>query len=75
MRHIAWAVTWMVVGLATTLATANVLMHNAQLRRAANPPALEPAPELMAKPIAKARPPAEFGRSVIPASYRQRDRD
>jgi hypothetical protein len=29
----------------------------------------------MARPIAKARPPAEFGRSVIPASYRHRDRD
>jgi hypothetical protein len=68
----------MVVGLATTLATANVLMHNAQLRRAANPPAVEPAvptPEPMAKPVAKARPPAEFSRSVTPASYRQRDRD
>jgi hypothetical protein len=69
----------MVVGLATTLATANVLMHNAQLQRAASPPAVEPgvpAPEpMMARPIAKARPPAEFGRSVIPASYRQRDRD
>ena len=76
MRHIAWAVTWMVVGLATTLATANVLMHNAQLRRAANPPAIEPAaPEPLARPMAKARPPAEFGRSVTPASYRQRDRD
>jgi hypothetical protein len=53
-------------------------MHNAQLRRAANPPAVEPAapaPELMAKPVAKARPPSEFGRSVTPASYRQRDRD
>ncbi len=68
----------MVVGLATTLATANVLMHNAQLRRAANPPAIEPAapaPEPLARPMAKARPPAEFGRSVIPASYRQRGRD
>jgi hypothetical protein len=78
MRHIAWAVTWMVVGLATTLATANVLMHNAQLRRAANPPTVEPAvpaPEPMAKPLAKARPPAESSRSVIPVSYRQRDRD
>jgi hypothetical protein len=78
MRHIAWAVTWMVVGLATTLATANVLMHTAQLRRAANPPAIEPAmpaPEPMVRPIAKARPPAEFSRSVIPTSYRQRDRD
>jgi hypothetical protein len=78
MRHIAWAVTWMLVGLATTLATANVLMHNAQLHRAATPPVIEPAmpaPEPMARPIAKARPPAEFGRNVIPASYRQRDRD
>ena len=68
----------MVVGLATTLATANVLTHNAQLRRAANPPAAEPAPpapEPMAKPIAKARPPAELGRSMMPASYRQRDRE
>ena len=75
MRHLAWAMTWMVVGLVTTLATANVLTHNAQLRRAANPPAIEPAPEPMAKPVAKARPPSEFGRSVTPASYRQRDRD
>jgi len=77
MRHLAWAMTWMVVGLATTLATANVLMHNAQLRRAANPPTLEPAGPLepMSRPVAKARPPSEFGRSVTPSSYRQRDRD
>jgi len=77
MRHLAWAMTWMVVGLVTTLATANVLMHNAQLHRAANPPVIEPAPtpEPMTRPLARARPPAEFGRSVIPASYRQRDRD
>jgi hypothetical protein len=78
MRHIAWAVTWMVVGLATMLATTNVLTHSAQLRRAANPPAIEPAvpaPESTVRPMAKARPPAEFGRSVIHASYRQRDRD
>lgn len=75
MRHFAWAMTWMVVGLVTTLATANVLTHNAQLRRAANPPAIEPAAEPLAKPVATARPPAEFGRSVIPASFRHRDRD
>ena len=78
MRHFAWAVTWMVVGLATTLATANVLMHNANLNRAATPPTVEPnapAPEPAGKPIAKARPPAEFSRSVTPASYRQRDRE
>jgi hypothetical protein len=78
MRHFAWAMTWMVVGLVTTLATANVLTHNAQLRRAANPPAVEPALpglEPMTRPVAKARPPSEFGRSVTPATYRQRDRD
>jgi hypothetical protein len=77
MRHITWAVTWIVVGLVATLATANVLIHNAALHRPP-PPAFEPpapATEPVNKPIAKARPPTEFGRSVTPAGYRQRDRD
>jgi hypothetical protein len=78
MRHFAWALTWMVVGLATTLAAANVLMHSADLRRATDAPAVEPiaqAAEPAGKPIAKSKPPVEFSRSVTPASYRQRDRD
>jgi hypothetical protein len=73
MRHITWAVTWIVVGLVATLATANVLTYNAALRRA-SPPAFEPpATEPVLRPLATAQPPAEFGRSVSPASFRQRD--
>jgi hypothetical protein len=34
MRHITWAMTWILVGLAATLATANVLTHYAALHRA-----------------------------------------
>jgi hypothetical protein len=77
MRQITWAVTWIVVGLATTLATANVLTHNAQLNRA-RPAAFEPpapTPEPVIKPIARARPASEFGRSVTPANFRQRGSD
>ena len=75
MKHLAWAVTWIVVGMVTTLATANVLLHSAQLHRTAAVEPSTPAPEPLAAPIAKARPPAEFGRSVTPATFRQRDRD
>jgi hypothetical protein len=66
----------MVVGLAATLATANVLTHYASLHRAAPTPFEPPAPvtEPSTRPMAKAHPPAEFGKSVLPASYRH-DRD
>jgi hypothetical protein len=76
MRHIAWAVTWIVVGLATTLATANVLMQSAELRRKAAPAAEPsmPTAEPAGKPIAKVRPPTEHGRSVIAVGYK-RDRN
>lgn len=77
MRQMTWAVTWIAVGLATTLATANILTHYAALHRpppaAFEPPA--PVIEPVNRPLAKARPPSEFGRSVTPASYRHRDRD
>ncbi len=76
MRHLTWAVTWIVVGLATTLATANVLMHNAALHRAATPPMVEPAAPATGpagKPIAKARPPAEFSRSLLVSTRRYRN--
>jgi hypothetical protein len=68
----------MVVGLATTLATANVLMHNAALHRPAAPPTVEPAApasEPVSKPIARAKPPVEVSRSLIVATRRHRDID
>lgn len=69
--------TWMMVGLAATLATANLLTHYASLHRAAPAPFEPPAPlaEPVNRLIAKARPPSEFGRSVVPASFRQRDHE
>ena len=80
MRHLAWAATWMTVGLVTTLAVANVLTHYAQLHHAAAPPlpAVEPvAPpsEPVSRPMAKAKPPAEFSRSLVVATRRHRDID
>ena len=76
MRHLAWATTWMTVGLVTTLAVANVLTHNAQLHRSAAPPMVEPAvpaSEPMSRPMAKAKPPVEFSRSVVMATRRHRE--
>ena len=74
MRHLAWVVTWMAVGLVTTLAVANVLAHNAQLHHpAAPPPVVEPvapAPAPIDRPMAKAKPPVEFSRS-LPTTRRQ----
>ena len=76
MRHLTWVVTWMTVGLVTTLAVANVLTYHAQLHRpAAPPPSVEPvapAPEPVSRPMAKAKPPVEFSRSLAGASHRQR---
>ncbi len=74
MRQLTWAVTWIMVGLATTLATANVLTHIAQLHRA--PPAAfqaPPPPDPGARPGARARTPGELGRSVTPAGFHQHD--
>jgi hypothetical protein len=76
MRHLAWAVTWMTVGLVTTLAVANVLTHNAQLHRPAMPPVVEPiapAPEPVSRPMAKAKPPVEVSRSLVAATRRHHD--
>jgi hypothetical protein len=74
MRHLAWAVTWMTVGLVTTLAVANVLTHNAQLHSPATPPVVEPiAPAPISRPMAKAKPPIEVSRSLAAASHRHRE--
>jgi hypothetical protein len=37
--------------------------------------ATAPAAEPVSRPLAKIRPPAEFGRIVTPAGYRSRERD
>jgi len=78
MRHLAWAVTWMTVGLVTTLAVANVLAHNAQLNRPSPSPVIEPvapAPAPIDKPMAKAKPSVELSRSLVVATRRHRDID
>ncbi len=36
MRHITWAVTWMLVGLAVTLATASVIQQKALMLASQN---------------------------------------
>ena len=66
----------MTVGLVTTLAVANVLTHHAQLHHPAPPPTVEtvaPAPEPVSRPMAKAKPPVEFSRSLVVATRRHRD--
>jgi hypothetical protein len=76
MRHFAWAVTWMAVGLVTTLAVANVLAQNAQLNRPAAPPVIEPvapAPTPVDRPLAKAKPSVELSRSLAVVSHRRHD--
>jgi hypothetical protein len=77
MRHLAWAVTWMTVGLVTTLAVANVLTHNAQMNHPAPTPVIEPVaptPEPVDKPMAKAKPSVDqVSRSVAAVSHRRRE--
>ena len=75
MRHLAWAVTWMTVGLVTTLAVANVLAHNAQMNHPASTPVIEPvAPAPVDKPMAKAKPSVDqVSRSVAAVSHRRRE--
>ena len=71
MRHLTWAVTWFVVGLAATLGTASVLQIVAT-RQAAAPALIAPAPQPAPAPTTK--PPAE-GRDLVVASrryYRER---
>jgi len=78
MRHFAWAVTWMAVGLVTTLAVANVLAQNAQLNRPAPPPVVEPvapAPAPVDRPMTKAKPSVELSRSLVLATRRHRETD
>jgi len=61
--------------LATTLAPANALTHNAALHRPATPPMVEPAApatEPIDKPMAKARPSGEISRSPVVATRRCR---
>lgn len=67
MRHLTWAVTWFVVGLAATLGTASVLQI-VNTRPATAPEIIAPTPAPTIKP------PAE-GRDLIVASrrfYRER---
>jgi hypothetical protein len=69
MRHLTWAVTWFVVGLAATLGTASVLQI-VTTRQAATPAIMAPAPA----PAPVTKPPAE-GRELVVASrrfYRER---
>ncbi len=68
MRHLTWAMTWIVVGLAITLGTASVLSQVAMRQpQPAAPPIVDPAPTITPKP--------EQGRSVVVASRRHRDSD
>ena len=69
MRHLTWAVTWFVVGLAVTLGTASVL-QTVTSRQAATPAIIAPAPA----PAPLIKPPSE-GRDLVVASRRfYRDR-
>ena len=71
MRHLTWAVTWFVVGLAATLGTASVLQI-VTTRQAAAPAFIAP-PAPMPAPVTK--PPAE-GRELVVATrryYRERE--
>jgi hypothetical protein len=70
MRHLTWAVTWFVVGLAATLGTASVLQA-VNTRQAAAPAIIVP-PAPTPAPLTK--PPSE-GRDLVVASrrfYRER---
>jgi hypothetical protein len=69
MRHLTWAVTWFVVGLAVTLGTASVL-ETVTARHAATPAIIAPPPA----PAPITKPPSE-GRDLVVASrrfYRER---
>jgi len=69
MRHLTWAVTWFVVGLAATLGTASVL-QTVTTRHAAAPTTIAPTPA----PAPLVKPPSE-GRDLVVASrrfYRER---
>ena len=69
MRHLTWAVTWFVVGLAATLGTASVLQI-VTTRQAATPAILAPAPS----PAPTVKPPAECRELVVASRrfYRER---
>lgn len=68
MRHLTWAVTWFVVGLAVTLGTASVLQV-VTTRQAATPAVIGPAPEPAPALTPGTKPPAE-GRDLVVASRR-----
>ena len=63
MRHLTWAVTWFVVGLAVTLGTASVLQV-VTTRPVAQPAVIAPP-----APAPVTKPPAE-GRDLVVASRR-----
>ena len=72
MRHITWAVTWMLVGLAVTLATASVIQHNAMIRIAQHQaPIMAPAP--IDPPAGIKTKTSEPSRSLVVASRHRRD--
>lgn len=73
MRHVTWAVTWMLVGLAVTLATASVIQQKALTRVASQHPAPIAMPDT-APPLDNAKPKTdEPMRSVVVASRHRRD--
>ena len=67
MRHFTWAVTWMLVGLAVTLATASILQQKATIRVAAQP--VNGAVPETVQPATNVKPkPSEPSRSLVVAS-------
>jgi hypothetical protein len=72
MRHITWAVTWMLVGLAVTLATASVIEQKASIRVASQKPATIAVPD--PTPVDNAKPRTnEPTRSLVVAARHRRD--
>ncbi len=69
MRHFTWAVTWILVGLAVTLATASVIQQQATLRLAQQHPAAAPSTAPEAVPADKPKT-AEPTHSLVLASRR-----
>ena len=73
MRHLTWAVTWMIVGLAVTLATASVIQQQAMIRVASQQPAPAIMPDAPA-PADTVRPKTnEPARSLVVASRRRHE--
>lgn len=70
MRHITWAVTWLLVGLGITLGTASLLMERATVQRIASP-SVAPSPAAAATTDAKVKT-GEPQHSLIVASRRHR---